>query len=77
MTRRVRVFARMLVRRAVAAQGNATLLAGPEMDPLRADFHALSAFGDLGMLHRINGVEMRAAAIGHNYFVLLFEARRR
>jgi hypothetical protein len=40
----VRVFAGVLVRRAVAAERNAAFLAGAQMYPVVADLHALRAF---------------------------------
>jgi hypothetical protein len=47
MPARVRVFARVPVWRTVATQGDATFLAGPQMNPLVADLHALFAFAAL------------------------------
>lgn len=67
------VFAGVPIRRAVTAQGHAALLTGAEMDPLCADLHALSAFANLRLFDGRDGVEMRAAAIGH-LRLLLFEA---
>jgi hypothetical protein len=61
-----RVFAGVPIRRAVAAQGDTALLTGPEMDPLRADFHALGAFANLRQFDGPDRVEMSAASIGHN-----------
>ena len=65
------------IRRTVTAQGNAALLTGAEMDPLCADLHALSAFGNLRLFDGRDGVEVATTAIGHNYFLLLVEASRR
>jgi hypothetical protein len=47
----VRVFTGVPIRRTVAAQRHATLLAGSEMDPRVADFHALRAFAKLRLLY--------------------------
>jgi hypothetical protein len=47
------------------------------MDPFRANFHALGAFANFGLLDGIDSIEMTTTTIGHNYFVLLVEARRR
>ena len=77
MTRRACVFAGVPVRRAIAAKSDAALLARAKMDPACADFHALGAFANFWLLHGVNGVEMTTTTIGHNYFLLLFEARRR
>src|SRR5438067_11051391 len=43
MPARPRVFAGVLIRRAVATQRHATLLAGTQMHPLRPDLHTLRA----------------------------------
>jgi len=47
MSRSVRVFAGVPVRRAVAAKRDSTSLAGPQMHPLRADLYAFFAFAAL------------------------------
>jgi hypothetical protein len=77
MAGRMGMLARMLIRRTIAAQSHATLLTSPKMDPVRADFHALSAFANLWLLHGSDGVEMTTTTIRHNYFRLSIEARRR
>jgi hypothetical protein len=46
----VRVFAGMPVRRAVAAERDATRLARAQMDPGRTDLHAFFAFTALRLL---------------------------
>jgi len=46
----VRMFARMPVPRAVAAQRDATCLARPQMNPGVTDLHALLAFPALRLL---------------------------
>ena len=74
---RVGVLARVLIRRTIATQGRAALLAGPKMHPLSADLHAFGTFANFGLLDGIDGIEMTTTAIGHNYFLLLAEARRR
>ena len=68
-----RVFAGVMIGRTVAAQRDAALLTGAEMDPLCADLYALSAFANLRLFDGRDRVEMRAAAIGH-LRLLLFEA---
>ena len=73
MSGRARVFAGVLVRRAVAAQGDTALLTGAQMHPFRSDLHALSAFGNLRLFDGRDRVEMRAAAIAH-LRLLPFEA---
>jgi len=78
MSDRLRVFARMTVRRAVATQCLAALLTRAQMHPLRADLHALSALANLRLFHRIDCVEMSTAAISHNYLsrLLFVDANR-
>src|SRR5262245_48233750 len=49
MLRGARVLAGVAIGRAVAAERDAALLAGPQMNPRRADLHALFAFApDIG-----------------------------
>jgi hypothetical protein len=76
MTDLAGMFAGVPIRRAVTAQGNATLLTGAEMDPLCADLHALSAFANLRLFDGRDRVEMRAGTIAH-LRLLLFEAASR
>ena len=70
MTTRPRVFAGVLVRRRIAAECGAALLAGAQVKPLRADLDALRAFAALRLFNRGDRVEMRAAAVRHNLFSL-------
>ena len=77
MPTRSRVFSGVLVWRVVAAQSLAAFLTRSQMDPLRIDLHTLGAFTSLRLLHGLDRVEMITTAIGHNYFLLLVEARRR
>ena len=77
MSGRVRVFAGVLIWRAVATQCRAALLTRSEVDPLRADLNALGAFANFRLLHGLDRVEMITTTIRHNYFRLLVEARRR
>jgi hypothetical protein len=46
----VRVFAGVLIRRAVAAQRDSTRLARPQMNPVRTDLNAFFAFATLRLL---------------------------
>ena len=55
----------MTVGRAVAAQRGAALLARAQIDPLRAQLHALGALPAFGLPDRPNGDEMRAGTVGH------------
>ena len=66
MAARVGVFARMLVRRAIAAECDSTCLTGPQMNPGRTDLHALFAFTALRLFNRLDRVKMRATSIGHD-----------
>src|SRR5207248_9149414 len=52
MPARPRVFAGVLIRRAVATQRHATLLAGAQMHPFRPDRHTLRA---LAMVRKFDG----------------------
>ena len=56
----VRVFAGVLVWRAIAAERDSTRLARPQMDPLRADLHAFFAFAALRRFNRRDPIEMGA-----------------
>jgi hypothetical protein len=47
MSRGVRVFAGVPIRRAVAAKRDSTSLAGPQMNPICADLYAFFAFTTL------------------------------
>jgi hypothetical protein len=50
----------VLVRRTVAAEGHAAVLAGPKMNPLGADLYAFFAFASARKANRFNGLKMRA-----------------
>ena len=65
MLRDAGMFAGMPVRGAVAAEGHATCLARPEMNPVRADLHAFLAFAVLRLFNGRDRIEMRAASVGH------------
>ena len=66
MPARARVFAGVLIRRAVATQRHAALLAGAQMHPLRPDLHTLRALGAGGMFDRSDSRKMGATSVGHN-----------
>src|SRR2546426_8337440 len=55
----------MLVGGAVATQRGAALLAGAQVDPLRAQLHALGTLPPLGVPHGGDLSEMSAASVGH------------
>jgi hypothetical protein len=61
-----RMFAGVLIRRAIATQRCATLLAGPQMHPLRPDHHTLRALAAVRMFDGRDGGKMTAASVGHN-----------
>src|SRR5205807_9999110 len=65
MPARPRVFAGVLIRRAVATQRLATLLACPQMDPSRPDLHTLRALAAGGMFNRRDGRKMDTTSNGH------------
>ena len=54
MSTGVRVFAGVLIRRAVAAQRDSTRLARPQMHPVGTDLHAFFAFATMRLLDRLN-----------------------
>ena len=55
------MFARVAIRRGIAAEGDAAGLAGPEMHPPRVDLDALLADVGFFVLDRGDGVDMGAA----------------
>lgn len=77
MSGRARMFAGMLIRRTVTTQSRAALLTRPQVDPFRADLYALRTFENFGLFDGIDSIEMSTTSIGHNYFRLFVEARRR
>ena len=68
MSTGVRVFAGVLIRRAVAAQRDSTRLARPQMNPVAADLYAFFAFAALRLLDRFDCIQMRTAASSHDSF---------
>src|SRR3954449_9428416 len=68
MSTGARVFASVLIRRAVAAQRNATGLARPEMYPVGTNLHAFFAFPTMRLLDRFNGdrIQMRTSSSIHD-----------
>jgi len=54
MSTRVRVFAGVLIRGAVAAQRDSTRLARSEMHPIGTNLHAFFAFAPVRLLDRLN-----------------------
>src|SRR5215211_110366 len=61
----VRMFAGVLIWRAVAAKRHATFLACAQMNPVTTDLHALFAFPAFRLFDGFDCVQMRTAAIGH------------
>ena len=66
-----RVFAGVLIWRAVAAQRDSTRLARPEMHPIRTDLHAFFAFATMRLLDRLdfNRIQVRTASATHDRLV--------
>jgi hypothetical protein len=64
----VRVFAGVLIRRAVAAQRDSTRLARPQVDPIAANLHAFFAFAPMRLLDRLNRnrIQVRTASGTHD-----------
>ena len=63
---RPRVFAGVLIRRAIATQRHTTLLAGAQMHPLRPDLHTLRALVAAGKFNGRDSRQMYATSVGHN-----------
>ena len=66
MSTGVRVFAGVVIRRAVAAQRDSTRLARPQMNPVTTDFHALFAFPAFRLFDGFDCIQMRTAAGIHD-----------
>src|SRR6058998_1310449 len=64
MPARARVLRGVAVGRAVATQRSATLLAGAQMDPLRAHLHALGALPLFRVPHRCDRADVGAGSVG-------------
>jgi hypothetical protein len=64
----VRVFAGVLIRRAVAAQRDSTRLARPQVNPIAANLHAFFAFAPMRLLDRLNRnrIQVRTASGTHD-----------
>jgi hypothetical protein len=71
VTTGMRVFAGVLIRRAVAAQRDSTRLARPQMNPGAADLYAFFAFATMRLLDRLNRnrIQMRTASSTHDRLV--------
>jgi len=67
MSALARVFARVVIWRAIAAECRSAALARPQMDPLPADLDALCALMARGMLNRRDRRKMRAGSVGHHF----------
>ncbi len=65
MSRSTSVFTRVLVRRAVATQGYATLLTRSQVDPLGADLYAFIAFAAHRMFHLGDRGKVYAGFVSH------------
>ena len=67
----VRVFAGVLVWRAIAAERDSTRLARAQVDPLRPDLHAFFAFAALRLFDGRDRFEVRTRGIIHNRIISL------
>src|SRR6185436_11425228 len=65
MTRRTCMLRGMTVGRVVAAIRPAAFLTRAEVDPSRADFHAVVAFASFGLLDAVYGLDMCASLFRH------------
>jgi hypothetical protein len=73
------MFARVPIRRAIAAQRHAALLARAQMHPGGTDLYALGALQTRWMFDVFNCVKMRTTTVIHDYleFLLFVAANRR
>jgi len=71
MSTGVRMFAGVLIWRAVAAQRDSTCLACAQMNPVTTDFHALFAFPAFRLFDGFDCIQMRTAAGIHDLFTLV------
>src|SRR6266446_2052 len=71
MLRGAGVFAGMPIWRAITAEGHAACLARPQMHPVAADLDALFAFGALQLLDCFDCIQMRAAAVVHDWLTVV------
>ena len=71
MSTSVRMFAGVLIRRAVAAQRDSTCLARSQMNPVAADLDAFFAFATMRLLDRLNRncIQMRTPSCIHDRLV--------
>src|SRR2546421_12140707 len=69
MSRGMRVFGGMLIRRAIATKCNAALLTRAQMNPMCADLHAIRAFAAFRLFDRRNCIEMSASSASHRYLL--------
>ena len=71
MSTGMRVFAGVLIWRAVAAQSDSARLARPEMHPIGTDLYAFFAFATMRLLDRFNRnrIQMRTASRTHGRLV--------
>jgi hypothetical protein len=71
MSTGVRVFAGVLIRRAVAAQRDSTRLARSKVHPIGTDLYAFFAFAPVRLLDRLNRyrIQMRTASSIHDRLV--------
>ena len=65
MTGGAGVFAGVAIWRAIAAQGDAALLAGAKMDPGRTDLYAFLALGACGLFDRFDRIDVLATFHSH------------
>lgn len=64
----MRVFGGVPVRRTVATQRDAACLAGPQMDPVRADLYTLLAFEDFRKFDLADDIDVLARTNIHDCF---------
>ena len=60
MRAQARMFAGVLIWRAIAAESGAAVLAGPEVDPGRSNFDALLTFEPCWLFDRGDNIDVRA-----------------
>ena len=73
MRGRVGMLCRVAIRGVVATQGRAALLTRSQMDPVPANFHALSALAARRVFHRRNLLDVSTGVVRHPILSLMLE----
>jgi hypothetical protein len=71
MLRGMHVFAGMSIWRTIATERDAACLARAQMNPVAADLYAFLAFAALRLLDCFDRIQMRAAAVIHDWLTVV------